>query len=57
MKIKDLRKIIKDLDDDVRVLYADPNFSGSYHIRPEVSDFEVTEEGLLIDFPFEEPVD
>jgi hypothetical protein len=57
MQVKYLKELIKDLPDDMEVLYDDPNFSGPYHTGPEEYDIKVENGKLLIGFPFESSVD
>jgi len=58
MLIKDLKKIIENLPDDMEVYYEDPNFSGPYpFVDPEPGDFVVEDDKFLISFPCVPEVD
>lgn len=60
--VGELRNLIANLPDDAPVFYQDPNFSGKHYTNPESYDFKIGStdyfsEVLLINFPFESPID
>lgn len=53
--VEELIEFLSKLPKNISIEYSDPNFSGPYYIPIELSDFNVEDNKLLINFPFEEP--
>lgn len=57
MIIKDLKKLIENLPDDMKISYNDPNFGGPHWVDIDKDSFFIENNLFLISFPFETPVD
>ncbi|MDY6893931.1 MAG: hypothetical protein SVO01_00710 [Thermotogota bacterium] len=53
-----LKRYLSLISDEEEIFYEDPNFGEQYEmIKPTIKDFKITKKGLLISFPFEDPVE